>query len=327
MADYRICLRLRSALGTPLQGDTMFGHLCWAWRATRGESWLAEFLAAYGDERAPLVLSDGFPAGWLPFPSLPQPRLGAAADPAAAEAAKALRAVRLVRQEWLLEAASAGLQDALRSLAEEGARDPERLRENVRGGPPGRVRATPHVTIDRRSGAVRRPGGLYAQPDYLPDDEGRDWVMFARVADDAPGLVEALGEALAVVGRQGYGRDASAGLGRVEASLEPWQWPAAPQDADAFMALSAFVPRAGDPVEGWWSLRAKFGKLGGWWATGPGPDGRHDPFKRPLLMVDAGAVFRTGRERRPWYGQLLGGVHRDSRIRHHALCLPLEVRL
>ncbi len=335
MADFRVTITLRSALGTPLQADTLFGHLCWAWRLRRGEAWLGRLLAAYGEDHAPLVLSDGFPTGWLPMPTLPLAS-GAGDSAGALEARKRLRASRYVRADWLLAAARGGLALAFAELVAEATRDPRRLDDLVRTEAPGRHRDGLHASIDRRTNRVRQPAGLYAQRDYLPGRAAgvsptrglpdERWTVWVRSDDGAvPDIAEALREGLADLERHGYGRDASSGLGRIDCDVDEDPLPQV-EGADGFLGLSGFVPRPEDPAQGWWSLRAKFGKLGGWWATGPGPDGHHDPFKRPIVMLDAGSVFRDKHPRR-WYGQLLSGVHRDPRVRHYALCLPLEVKV
>lgn len=68
MKTFRATLRLRSAAGSPWQADTLFGHMCWGLRYEQGEPALADLLARYRAGEPPLLLSDGFPAGWLPRP-------------------------------------------------------------------------------------------------------------------------------------------------------------------------------------------------------------------------------------------------------------------
>lgn len=78
MEALRIDLAVRSRLETPLQADTLFGHLCWALRYLEGEDRLRNFLAAYQNS-PPLILSDGFPVAPYPHAGersyLPAPRL------------------------------------------------------------------------------------------------------------------------------------------------------------------------------------------------------------------------------------------------------------
>lgn len=71
MKAYRLNITPRSPLGSPLQTDTLFGHLCWALRYTQGEPRLRDFLHAFDDIPPPLVLSNGFPEDFLPRPVFP----------------------------------------------------------------------------------------------------------------------------------------------------------------------------------------------------------------------------------------------------------------
>ena len=68
MADYRVRLTLRGPLATPLHSGTLFGHLCWAWHYRDGETGLGRWLEGLADD--PLLISDAFPAGYLPRPLL-----------------------------------------------------------------------------------------------------------------------------------------------------------------------------------------------------------------------------------------------------------------
>ena len=69
---HRATLTLHTPLGTPLAGDTLFGQLCWALREAQGEAELTRRLNGYTTGQPWLVISDGFPAGFLPKPTLPQ---------------------------------------------------------------------------------------------------------------------------------------------------------------------------------------------------------------------------------------------------------------
>ena len=68
MDNYQVTLQPRSAFGTPLAGDTLFGQLCWAIRERFGEARLTSLLEGYTEANPFLVVSDAFPAGWVPRP-------------------------------------------------------------------------------------------------------------------------------------------------------------------------------------------------------------------------------------------------------------------
>lgn len=70
MTDYRITIRPRSSLSTPLHSDTLFGHLCWALRYSKGEDTLKKFLEKLTKDPSICILSSGFPSGYFPRPNL-----------------------------------------------------------------------------------------------------------------------------------------------------------------------------------------------------------------------------------------------------------------
>ena len=70
MKLYKFSLSPTSNFATPLQGDTIFGQICWLIRYNFGEDRLRELLSDYEDNPF-LIISDGFAKGFLPKPSLP----------------------------------------------------------------------------------------------------------------------------------------------------------------------------------------------------------------------------------------------------------------
>jgi len=67
---YKTTIIPLSNFATKLQGDTIFGQLCWAIRFTFGEERLEKLLNNY--ETAPfLIVSNGFANDYLPKPSMP----------------------------------------------------------------------------------------------------------------------------------------------------------------------------------------------------------------------------------------------------------------
>ncbi len=103
--------------------------------------------------------------------------------------------------------------------------------------------------------------------------------------------------------QSGFGRDKSQGLGAFAVSgIESWEDFGDGASATAFVSLSSFVPAMGDPVEGRWRLRVKRGYLGEHLVAG-------NPFKRPLVEFEPGAVFRIGSGKiAPFYGRLVGQI-------------------
>jgi len=322
MKSYRIDIKPLGRWGSLLTADTFFGHLCWAMRLTRGESAVQEFLACYDSGEAPLVLSDGLPAGFLPRPILqPAERTTAEISPEQYKAIKKVPYISVGGFEKLRGALKEA--DVLKVLAQESEERVFHGNSQVREGLlPWIEEATWHCTIDRGIGSVLKQGGLYQTEDFLFGTDVR-FNVFVRLSDFD---IQTLLELVEFVGMSGYGRDASVGLGRFSVeSFAEFAFPRIP-DANAFMALSNFVPSPKDPVHGWYDLTVKFGKLGGPYSLGPTEKAAHCPFKKPLVMLKAGSVFFDNPVQE-WYGRVVSNVHFDSRIRHYGICYALEVRV
>lgn len=347
MEWFDLTLKVRSALGTPLSADTLFGHLCWDLRWRQGEGALTDFLAAYDAGDPPLLLSDPFPEGFWPMPTMPRPAPDqqrqlekiiqseekakltknlpdcravlnmTGSKPTATETFDILK--WLLKLRWLPEAVLEATADQLSSAAilshflEKGCGQPTMPVETV----------VPHNTINRLTGTTGDENSffftreLHINPTNPPvfhmltgsavytQDQIRQWFESALAA--------------------GYGKYKSRGKGRVTAeSIRPITLPKA-QKPNAVMLLAACIPAANDPADGYWRLSTKFGKLGGDWAVGPHPSGRHNPYKKPVTMLKAGAVLKTDSPR-PFYGRLAAGVHTDfPEVRHYGLSPAIPV--
>ncbi len=118
--------------------------------------------------------------------------------------------------------------------------------------------------------------------------------LYARTGDTG---LEILAEALQLLGRVGYGADASVGHGGFDLAGEPTGCPELDDipGADGFISLSTFQPALHDPTDGLWKSFIKYGKMA--------PDFHNIAiFKRPQVMLEAGACFRTNSAPKPFYG-------------------------
>ncbi len=312
MKSYRVEITPRSPWGTPLHADTLFGHLCWALAYIQGEKALSDFLQTFADAQPPLILSNGFPTGYLPCPLFPASVLRQ--DDHTVKDRKKLKRVTLLAESWLL--------DARNGLTEEKIQSALLDNEKLGNENPWKEELGYHNTIDRRTNTVRAEGGFFQSLNYhLPPDFGLNVYIKTDYFSET-----ALSELFDVIKKSGFGRDKSAGLGSFNFALSTFAFPSL-QGANAFIALSNFVPSPHDPTDGFYDLMTKFGKLGGDFAVGPGEGGgKHNPFKKPVLMLRSGSIFRATPVRE-WYGRLVPEVHTDPHIRHYGLCYPLEVRL
>lgn len=305
MPRYKIRLRLESPLGTPLNSGTLFGHLCWALRETKGEQALLGWLEEL--PQRPFLISDGFPAGWLPRPLLaPAGRPELPAEPQKRreflEGLKRRRKARWMRVEDFLRLRAALSRKAL----EEAEAEPE---EGF-----GKEEAAPHNSIDRRSGRTPEEGGLFFLEEFWPRPQMAVWEVYVD------GEVEAgwLRELFEHVGSCGFGRDASWGRGRFRVESLEREEQLFAFTGNRMMSLSHGA-LSRNMLEPRYRVECHLGRLGNFLAH----SGR--PFKYPLLLMRPGATFAPADEGP--FGQWLEQVHGQAplgmRIRHNAWHLPV----
>jgi CRISPR-associated protein Csm4 len=295
-----LTLRLEplAAFGTALLGDTLFGQLCWAVRHRYGETHLTELLDGYTSGRPFAVVSDAFPAGYLPRPALPLSRF---------DAVEGADHKRVKKRRWLpLAAFSRPVAQWLAHCVSD-AEVVDRLaeREDGKDHHSGMLLSNPqaHNTIDRTTGTTG-PGEFapYAlmQHWYTPGLE-----LQVRVVFDPQRIgLEALCALFDDIGAAGYGRDASIGLGKFHVRRDESIWPAQPQ-ANTLLTLAPCAPQgmAFDAQRSFYQVFTRFGRHGDMAVHGG------NPFKTPVLMASAGALLTPqAMADTPFVGQRLGGA-------------------
>ena len=279
--DFCIRLELLSPLGTRMTSDTLFGHLCWQVAYRDGPEGVAEFLRPFAERRPPFVLSDAFPAGLLPKPAFPRP------IPSSLPLDRYGQAKRW--QKWPFVT----VEDFLR-LREDPAADIPPQPD------PWRVAKIPHAAIDRRidtTGTEQFAGQFFVtEVCFLAGQQTVD--IYCR---DFAQTIATVVDLLDRVAKTGFGRDKSLGLGQFRIlSCQSWPHFAPFPGADAVVSLSTCMPAREDPTEGFWQLRVKHGFLG--------EQASANPFKRPLLQLEPGAVFACDGQIPPFLGRIVPGV-------------------
>jgi CRISPR-associated protein Csm4 len=291
-AFHRASLVLDTPLGTPLAGDTLFGQLCWALRESKGSAELTRQLEGYTQGQPWAVVSDGFPAGFLPKPTLPQyfePQV----DPAARKAAKMKRWVPANRSG-----------DTLAALLESAKSDTTAYD----AAPLSTMQ--PHNTLNRLTGSTGEGAfAPYTMP--LTFYGQRQRIDLYLVLDEDHISATEAENLLAAVGGSGFGRDASTGLGKFSAiKVEPTSL-VSPVNANAFWTLAPCAPQVDgfDGARSFWRVQTRFGRHG----NAHGLAG--NPFKTPILMATTGAVFMPAANfaSRLFVGQGLGADGRLSK--------------
>jgi CRISPR-associated protein Csm4 len=267
----------------------LFGAISWRYCELAGDDALKKWLAAYRDSDPPFVLSDAFPDGWLPTPTLAQ--------------------------------FANGLQGKSKppSLIPESEFDGWRREPHVLAVPKevpdtGRRARRLHVSVSRYTGTPLDPGGLFElDAEFTP-------YLFSIFVRTSAETIASIVECLRLQGLRGFGKRSSTGFGafsvdNVEecALLDPFD------GANGFIALSHFTPGTGDPTDGVWNIRVKYPKFQG---------GLVDhAFKGRVVMLTPGSVFRTESPVREWYGRHIPIEREQFRALHYGFCFPAPARL
>lgn len=329
MPDYRAEIKPQSPFSTPLHSDTLFGHFCWAYAYLKGEKELEALLSMLKEGEATLVFSNGFPSGWIPMPVLP-PLPAREEDELREEWNRSSLRLGEAFEDFLKEEAKRAMISAedLTALRQDFSLKSliKRLVENGRRKPPKQVaESVPHASLNRLTQTAER--FFMTEQFFLSGADGGTrgstveadtWEFFIRTD-----LIEEdeLQECIRSIGDCGFGKDKSTGKGRfalnsiTETDLFSFDNP------NAYIVLSQYVPAAADSTRGWYRLLTKYGKLGGHFASAG------SPFKKPIIEIEAGAVFLVKDTLPKRIGRLLSDVHADSRICQSGQAIPLPFKL
>lgn len=295
MKTLKITITPQTAFGAPPMGDTLFGQLCWALLRRFGEDKLDACLEGYTEGTPFLVVSDAHPGGYIPRPHLPASFMQAGnLDPSQRK--------QLRKQQWM------PLSEIHYPLNTWQSRC--KSNESLEHGGTGRVFGTLHNSINRQTGttggdAAFSPYGV-EQLWYAPDSRLDIYaVMDSRLHESE------LSALFNDIGKHGYGRDASIGLGKfdihgIEAVTLPSQ-----QAANAYLTLGGCSPQGQDFVSSrsYYQVFTRYGRHGEVAAI----SGK--PFKNPVLMARAGGVFHPeSYQARLFIGQGLGGKGDISKL-------------
>lgn len=323
-ADYTIDLTLTSPLGTAFQSDTIFGHICWAiqYLTWSKPDFLDEFLEGYDkDESPPLLVSSGFPKGYLPKPIISPPTqkeldelLGRNEQFRNAAKIKTIKEMEIIPKQ--------ALEDLPRVspflLFEAMVKHYDEILSVLRKAQAAIVE---HNTINR----IKHQGtDLYTQEEVFFEREGGRFEIYMR-ARTSFFQQDDLERIFTFIREQGFGRDKYTGKGHFDFEIREGISLPEPENPNGFMTLSSYVPDEKAPTSGHYRLLNKYGKLGGAYAKGLL---NRNPFKVPLLMFAPGSTFYdSAYYRGKAYGSLLRGVHHNKKIRHYAYAFPLGITL
>lgn len=329
MATYKVTWKPISPLSTPLQSDTIFGHLCWAVIYRWGEDRLSEFINALKQSPC-LVLSSAFPAGTLPKPTVPvkysviREIISKIRSMNEYKSLDALRAYslekKLKKTTWISQSLASGeyLYDIRKELTALALDEANKL---VRSDGKPKIKQEIeqidfHNMIDRSSGTTAGSGELFASPtSYYQDLSFESWLDTDFFSGDELQVL------IGYIGDHGFGKDKNTGKGRFDISFEESPWPPCSEN-NAFLLLSNMVPCETDSTLVSYKSKAKFPKVGGNYAL------TKTPYKYPLYIMEPGSVFFAGTENQAPRGCLLQNVHPDPNIVQnlYAYSIPIMIK-
>ena len=266
MKLYRFTLSPQSAMGTSLVGDTLFGQLCWAVRNRFGEARLTALLEGYTEQRPFMVVSDAFPQGFLPLPTLPS---------------KFWQTKTETDRKSLKKAQWVNIEDAENSAVkfwQECA-----LQANVKFEKESQDQF--HNTIDRQTNTT-------GEGQFAPYSTMLTWFGTVQkfdlyiVLDENRFTLEELQQVLNDVGSFGFGRDGSIGLGKFQC-INPQVVNFLQQNANCYLTLANCAPKnlGLNKEYCYYQITTRFGRHGDIQALSS------NPFKKPIILAKPAAIF------------------------------------
>ena len=284
MKLYRFTLTPQSAMGTPLVGDTLFGQLCWAVRNRFGEARLSELLEGYTAQRPFMVVSDAFPEGFLPLPTLPSTFW---------ETKTETDRKRLKKAQWVK------ISDAEKSAVkfwQECALQADFKFEK-------KTQDQFHNTIDRQTNTTGDGQFAPYSTELTWFDAQQKFDLYV-VLDENRFSLEALQIVLQDVGNIGFGRDASIGLGKFRCE-NPQAVNFAQPNANCYLTLANCAPQGLglNKKHCYYQITTRFGRHGDIQALSS------NPFKKPIILAKPAAIFTPENyQPRLFLGNGLGSV-------------------
>jgi CRISPR-associated protein Csm4 len=282
MKTYRLKLKLQSSFLTPWHADTLFGSLCWAMAMREGEERLRQFLDEYMSNPA-FILSDGMPGELLPAP---------AHLPLAVKCDNYVMAKKLKKVCWLSPATFDAFRKGDANI---------QVGDNVEAF---KSFTTMHSSINRFSGTTGQEGSLFELEECTLDSDEIKADYLSLYLKIRQGFEERILSLFRDLSFSGFGKKKSVGKGcfEIKGDLEPYNNFDDFDGANGFVSLSHFVPARTDPIDGFYKTKVKYGRLGGEYTF------CGNPYKKPLLMLTAGSVFRNNGLIKEFYGRMVENI-------------------
>lgn len=307
MKTYRVSFQIRGSVITPFQSDTLWGYFAWACFHIWGEDFGREFLEANKNGN-PTLVSNAYPDGYIPVPIIEIGKVERTEERSIFKKVKKKELMKIENFDKIKDELK--WEKLFEVLSEEVKTSEEKKSETY---------PVMRNTIDRLTLTTAGAGELFATVETFYESGYKMW--FAVKTDFLNR--EQIEKILKYIELSGFGADASTGRGNVKiiSIEEDYKLPES-ENPNAFMSISNFIPSDEDlstAEDMWYAIFTKYPKTGGHFAL-------IDPFKKPLVFMKAGSVFKT-KNVKEFYGRIVNNIHSNQDIVQFAYAFPLKVRV
>jgi len=279
MKCFKIDITIQSAFATTPKGDTLFGYFCWMLAEMDGSSELTKLLKGYTNGKPFAIFSDFLAGNRILFPPVPNAYLGIEFDPQERKAFKRKRAISIEKLNELGNVIDKRSKEACEDISITTPKESIHMRNSL-----SRIIGTTGENFDpfasKRFDLEENRGTIYV----LLDTNRMSEEKFTNI--------------LNIMGKSGFGKDATIGRGRFSVDkIEPIKWEN--KGYNAILTLSPSILSGQEFKEAYYEPFTRFGKHGGLLSHGI-------VWKNPILMADSFALVRV--ENLPKFiGKGLGG--------------------
>lgn len=269
---YKITIKPRTSFCSPLQSDTFFGAFCWSYLYRYGEDALQELIEHYKKGYPDIVFSNAFPSGHLPIP-LGMNWMKGRQDRPSSKQERYQAYIENKKKEHLLNISLDDFNRIINGTAEISFDDKD-----------NELKVTLWRNMVNRAsdtvGDIEGEGSLF-ETEETYSIQAYDVYIYSKFKKNV------LDCTLREMFRSGIGAQRSVGKGTFDVlgGVEIFDGFHIPEKPNAFVALSNFIPRKGDPTNGCYKAFVKYPKVS---YISSDDD---SPFKRPLIFLEAGSVF------------------------------------
>jgi CRISPR-associated protein Csm4 len=309
--NLKINWKLKSALSTSLESDTIFGHFCWALKYLKGEKKLIDFINQLLEGKACFKLSNGFKKGYIPFSQvIPHSKTFSDRLEVCYRLKKEIKTIDLISiKKWNDNCNHFNPEIILDNNLD----NKEVLLSSKSGVQNHRII---HNYINRLSGTTSKDGAnLFAEETsfYSSDYEFNSWLKTDYFA------LNELKEIFCQISVNGFGKDKNFGRGTFDILVEESKDFTVVNDCNSWLLISNCVPCKDDSTNVMAEAKVKYPKTGGDYAL------KESPYKYPVYVFTPTTIFIGEKEPQ---GMILRNIHpfNDKIIQNlSAYCLPIKI--